>query len=336
MKKFFMFVAGLMMLSSSAETLTVFSEIDDTNILIPISIDMLEVANSRCQMIYPAEKLTAMKDMDIKSITFYSDGMSTLEGGLLTFSMGETTMNEFEDDFVEGLTVVGTAAVTSRWLDDYIWEMPIQFTTPYHYNGGNLVFEVFTTTPGHGSPTEFLGTSTDYISDLIDIYGIADMKERFLPRTTFTYEGGLNPGEPTGMTGAPVFKDYTIDGVDAYFVEIQEVVPSTIYYRIKSGRDGEFTDWTVYEDVLTFTQDGWYYIEAYAVADGMLPSDLIACEFTVSLDSSSGLNEMAAGEQVASVRYYNMTGQEVQQANGLTIVVTTFDDGTTSAVKVVK
>ena len=98
MNRFFTLAAGLMMLTASAETLTVFSDVENTNILVPISIDMLEVANSRCQMLYPADKLTAMKDMDIKSITFYTDGMSTLEGGELTILMGETTMSEFVDE----------------------------------------------------------------------------------------------------------------------------------------------------------------------------------------------------------------------------------------------
>ena len=32
----------------------------------------------------------------------------------------------------------------------------------------------------------------------------------------------------------------------------------------------------------------------------------------------------------------NMAGQEMQEANGMTIVVTTYTDGTTSAVKVMK
>lgn len=328
-----MLAASLMLLSASAETLTVFSDVNDANILVPISIEMLETANSPCQILYHAEELTAMKNMDVKSITFYTDGMCTLQGGQLTIPMGETSMRGFEDDFVDGLTVVGTTTITSQWLEGETWEMPIEFATPYHYNGGDLVFEVFTTTPGHGSATEFLGATTDYVSALIDIYNYSFMRESFMPKTTFTYEGNYNPPLPTEKTGAPVFHVYTIDG---YFVEIQEAVPSTIYYRTKCGQDGEFTDWTVYEDILSFTQEGWYYIEAYAVADGMLPSDPTACVFTVSFDPNSGLNEMATSKQVASVRYYNMTGQEMQQADGLTIVVTTFADGSTSAVKVVK
>ena len=45
---------------------------------------------------------------------------------------------------------------------------------------------------------------------------------------------------------------------------------------------------------------------------------------------------MNGGKAVAGVRYFNMAGQEMQEANGMTIVVTTYTDGTTSAVKVMK
>ena len=47
------------------------------------------------------------------------------------------------------------------------------------------------------------------------------------------------------------------------------------------------------------------------------------------------VDELAA-KTVANVRYYNMAGQEMQEANGMTIQVTTYTDGTTSAAKVVK
>ena len=36
------------------------------------------------------------------------------------------------------------------------------------------------------------------------------------------------------------------------------------------------------------------------------------------------------------MRYFNLMGQEMQEANGVTIVVTTYTNGTTSAVKVMK
>lgn len=50
----------------------------------------------------------------------------------------------------------------------------------------------------------------------------------------------------------------------------------------------------------------------------------------------TGVDEQLAGKQVASVRYYNMAGQEMAQPSGLTIQVTTYSDGTRTATKVIK
>ena len=50
----------------------------------------------------------------------------------------------------------------------------------------------------------------------------------------------------------------------------------------------------------------------------------------------TAVDELSAGKTVTGVRYYNMAGQQMAQPNGLTIQVTTYSDGSTSAVKVVK
>ena len=50
----------------------------------------------------------------------------------------------------------------------------------------------------------------------------------------------------------------------------------------------------------------------------------------------AGVEELNADKTVAGLRYYNMAGQEMQQADGMTIVVTTYTDGTTSTAKVMK
>ena len=155
-----------------------------------------------------------------------------------------------------------------------------------------------------------------------------------LPVTTigYNYEEGTTP-EPTVKTGAPTFHGYTEDGIHGYFVEIIPTEPSTIYYRIIYP-DGTETDWAEYEDILSFEGDGKHRVEAYAVADGKLPSEEIAYEFVVA--PVTGIEEMMNGKTVAGVRYFNMAGQEMSEANGLTIMVTTYTDGTTSAIKVVK
>ena len=151
-----------------------------------------------------------------------------------------------------------------------------------------------------------------------------------LTRIQYTYEEGT---EPTEKTGAPTFHGYTEDGIHGYFVEIIPTEESVIYYRIIYP-DGTETDWAEYEEILSFEGDGKYRVEAYAVADGKLPSEEIAYEFVVA--PITGVEEMMSGKTVAGVRYFNMAGQEMTEANGLTIMVTTYTDGTTSAVKVVK
>ena len=52
---------------------------------------------------------------------------------------------------------------------------------------------------------------------------------------------------------------------------------------------------------------------------------------TGAVEELSDINKVVAG-----VRYYNIMGQEVKEINGITIVVTTYTDGSHSAVKVIK
>jgi hypothetical protein len=77
-----------------------------------------------------------------------------------------------------------------------------------------------------------------------------------------------------------------------------------------------------------------YVITATAQGAGKLISDVATKNY--HFDAWDGVDELVNGKTVAGVRYYNMAGQEMQQANGMTIVVTTYTDGTTSSVKVMK
>ena len=73
-------------------------------------------------------------------------------------------------------------------------------------------------------------------------------------------------------------------------------------------------------------------VQAFYGVDGVKNASEIAWLY----DLPSSVNEMNAGKTVQSVRYYNVAGQEMAQPSGMTIQVTTYTDGTTSAVKVVK
>ncbi|MBQ9555355.1 MAG: hypothetical protein IJV05_03940 [Muribaculaceae bacterium] len=83
-----------------------------------------------------------------------------------------------------------------------------------------------------------------------------------------------------------------------------------------------------------------YYMIPGAAEDGGDAMDISGyipmATFMYEAGDPTAVSEINSDKAVAGVRYYNMAGQEMQQANGLTIVVTTYTDGTTSAVKVMK
>ena len=51
---------------------------------------------------------------------------------------------------------------------------------------------------------------------------------------------------------------------------------------------------------------------------------------------NTAINEVSAGKTVANVSYYNLAGQKVTQPQGMTIKVTTYTDGSSSKIKVIK
>jgi hypothetical protein len=335
MKKFFTLISvALLAFAAQANELTV---CDGTavNYLVPINGWYVDQEGTMSQSIYPAEMLADMQNGQITQVKFYPEEVIEFDDCELQLALKTVDENGFETaTAITGATVVSTT-------DVFYNNTAITFNLyqPYEYTGGNLLVEVMVTFAGDYNyvSTYFLGIETGNNASFssYNSYGTPSTKlHQFLPKCTFTYEPGqVTPPTPTEKTGAPLFNGYTTDGIHAYFIELLPSEPSVIYYRVQYN-EGEFTEWTEYEDILDFTEDGKYRVEAYAIADGKLASDPVAYEFYVS--PFTGLSEVANGKAVAGVRYFNMAGQEMQQANGMTIVVTTYTDGTTSAVKVIK
>ena len=119
--------------------------------------------------------------------------------------------------------------------------------------------------------------------------------------------------------------------VDGHYVVVtfEAVDGAEIYYSM----DGEhFEKWD--GTPIYFRDNGDYTVYAYAVEPGKMPSEVVPQSIHVT--EATSVNGLVNGKTVAGVRYFNMAGQEMQEANGVTIVVTTYTDGTTSAVKVIK
>ena len=303
------------------------------------------------QMIYPADMLEDMVGQEITEVKFYTtayyyntysdpsyisyNDLINFEGATIQLAL-KVVDGGFEGTAIDGATPV---AVTEPILGED--NMTFELDEPFVYEGGDLLVECkVIETEGDYGTTYFFGAGMDegVESCYYGYNGYGGWTEsifNFLPMVTFTFEGGVTPPpvDPTEKTGAPTFRGYTEDGIHAYFVEIIPTEPSVIYYRVIYP-DGTETEWAEYEDILAFEGDGKYRVEAYAVAENKLPSEEIAYEFVVA--PLSGIDEMNAGKTISSVRYFNMAGQEMQQAEGLTIVVTTYTDGTSSAVKVMK
>ena len=125
---------------------------------------------------------------------------------------------------------------------------------------------------------------------------------------------------------------------DGIFEQVQgEVVTFTIetpydgqvFYTIDGSEAIQYTG-----EAVPVEGNGTHNVTAYVVVNGEVTP--VATKVITVNNDYTGVNEIANGKAVAGVRYFNMAGQEMTEANGLTIVVTTYTDGTTSAVKVVK
>ncbi len=159
-----------------------------------------------------------------------------------------------------------------------------------------------------------------------------DVDGNILDPEFLSYALWINDGEGNVYQFTFPAEDYTFD-----LVEDIDEVPYELY---SSAVD--FNDYYVYmyrtneNDNPLFVRDddhdGNIGIQVFYTVDGERNASNIVWLYEVP----SSVNEMNAGKTVANVRYFNVAGQEMAQPSGMTIKVTTYTDGTTSAVKVVK
>ena len=141
---------------------------------------------------------------------------------------------------------------------------------------------------------------------------------------------------PTGQCAKPdggYVNGHDFHGVTVTLTNNETAEGSQLHYTVT--KDGVvITEDAIYDGPFNLTEDGEYQIDFWATAPNMDDSSHGGLIFTI--DETTGLSELLEGKNVVSVRYFNMAGQEMQEANGMTIVVTTYTDGTSSAVKVLK
>lgn len=222
----------------------------------------------------------------------------------------------------EDLAEFAATGLSAIWADNRAWVQTIEWNT--------VLTELPAPKPAVPANPEViewrdLGNETGYNRlqfkiDPIDIDGNPlDIEQGALTYSVFTDDDQI----------------FTFDAEDYYWdfdgEEVTEVPygqysynfspESIFFYRTNAEGYDRFFEWRI-------------GIQVYYTADGVRnASDIVYLEV---FDKPTSVNEMNAAKNVASVRYFNMAGQEVAQPSGMTIQVTTYTDGTTSAVKVMK
>ena len=173
-------LALAMAVPAQAETLDVFHNTTGTSYVIPIHSTYYETPGTKSQVIYPASALTAMTGQQINSVTFYANDGIQMDGGLFSVSLGETANETFEVPiaYIEGLTQVATASMVKNET-----ELTIKFSTPYTYNGGNLVVDMTVVEGGEWATTHFAGVTQDDWTALTR----GNQRQMFIPKATFDY-----------------------------------------------------------------------------------------------------------------------------------------------------
>ena len=130
-----------------------------------------------------------------------------------------------------------------------------------------------------------------------------------------------------GWPGETITQTMTVNGVkfyyDTYTIKSKDYYVNFVFNQGSSS--GQTEDVTYVNKTSFFeiaTQTNKYQVND--VTDIYLPY------------LTDGVDEINSNKQVANVRYYNLMGQEMKDADGLTIVVTTYTDGTISSAKVLK
>ena len=196
MRKIYFFLMMLIGFSSmqlsAQETPSVLTVADgsSTNGYVPVYGYYLDEAQHN-QIIYPESMLGDMVTGEISEMKFHlQNNVTTALTSTITVSLGTTTTETFTSGILTGetLTQVYTGSINISNQ-----EFTITFSTPYTYNGGNLLFDISTTAANWASTT-FLGISSTGSS-----YAYNNIRN-FIPKTTFTYTGGALCRTPYGIT----------------------------------------------------------------------------------------------------------------------------------------
>ena len=158
----------------------------------PVYGDNADSKGHKVQALYLANQLQGIAvGSQIKALTFYSSNQS-LSWGKAEFkvSLAKTDNSYFKNESGAYATASTGSSITKVYegaLSVTDGELTINFTTPYAYEGGNLLIQVEVATAGSSFGSSFYSAASDY---LIKYATSGSSREQKQPKVTFVMAGG--------------------------------------------------------------------------------------------------------------------------------------------------
>lgn len=197
MKKFFLFfVAALFCANINADqAVTVNLNATATQGHFPVYGNNADSEGHKVQAIYLADQLKGIAEgSEIKSLTFYSDKQNQSWGKAeFKVSLAKTDNSYFKNETGAWATASEGSTLTQVY-DDVLsvvdGELTIPFSTPYAYEGGNLLIQVEVSRAcklSERAASSFYSANTDY---LIKYANSGSSREQKQPKVTLLIAGG--------------------------------------------------------------------------------------------------------------------------------------------------
>ena len=224
---------------------------------------------TKSEFVFPASELADMNGGTITSMKFYVHSIGSANGWTSTQQVflkevASASLDAYSG--LEGATIVYEGSLTAP---SGVGEMEITFTTPYTYNGGNLLVGVYNITDGTYQFVYFFGENVTGASgagaNSSSLDGVSFNQRNFLPKTTFTYSGGGGGTMPAPefvpwVMGDPNVPMTTLELLSPEFgamnvggsVYLQWITdPNAAEYKIEFGSEyypGTLIDWTAIDE----------------------------------------------------------------------------------------